>query len=70
MPGKLSDLYADLKSTIVGTKTQKIDAKLDQAVKDIISYKSNSGRAGYIELVKAVISKSTNGYSKIKEGFA
>jgi len=61
MPGKLSDLYADLKSTIVGTKTQKIDAKLDQAVKDIISYKSNSGRAGYIELVKAVISKSTNG---------
>ena len=61
MPGKLSDLYADLKSTIVGTKTQKIDAKLDQAVKDIIAYKSNSGRAGYIELVKAVISKSTNG---------
>jgi len=61
MPKKLSDLYADLKSTIVGTRTQKIDAKLDQAVKDIVAYKSNSGRAGYIELVKAVISKSTNG---------
>ena len=61
MPGKLSDLYADLKSTIVGTRTQKIDAKLDQAVKDIVAYKSNSGRAGYIELVKAVISKSTSG---------
>ena len=57
----LSGLYAKLKSTIVGTKTQKIDLKLDQAVKDIVSYKSQSGRKGYIDLVKAVISKSTNG---------
>ena len=32
----LSDLYAKLKSTIVGTKTQKIDLKLDKAVKDIV----------------------------------
>ena len=57
----LSDLYAKLKSTIVGTKTQKIDLKLDKAVKDIVSYKSQSGRAGYIDLVKAVISKSASG---------
>jgi len=57
----LSDLYAKLKSTIVGTKTQKIDLKLDKAVKDIVSYKSQSGRAGYIDLVKTVISKTTNG---------
>jgi hypothetical protein len=57
----LSDLYAKLKSSIVGTKTQKIDLKLDKAVRDIVSYKSQSGRKGYIDLVKAVISKSTNG---------
>lgn len=61
MAGKLSDIYADLKATIVGTRTQKIDTKLDQAVKDIVAYKSNSGRAGYIELVKKVISNGTRG---------
>jgi len=59
MSNKLTDLYTDLKSTIVGTKTQKIDVALDKAVKDIIKYKSNSGRNGYIDLVKTVIAKST-----------
>jgi len=61
MPNKISQLYADLKSAIVGTKTQKVDTALDKAVKDIISYKSNSGRNGYIDLVKTVISKSAGG---------
>jgi len=56
---KIEDLYAQLKSTLVGTRTQKVDAKLDQATKDIIKYKANSGRLGYINLVKSVISKST-----------
>jgi len=59
MANKLTDLYGDLKSTIVGTKTQKIDIALDKAVKDIIQYKSNSGRNGYIDLVKTVIAKSS-----------
>jgi len=56
---KIEDLYAQLKSTLVGTRTQKVDAKLDQATKDIIKYKANSGRLGYINLVKSVISKSS-----------
>ncbi|MBY9000058.1 MAG: portal protein [Candidatus Heimdallarchaeota archaeon] len=57
---KIEDLYAQLKSTLVGTRTQKVDAKLDQATKDIIKYKANSGRVGYINLVKSVISKTSN----------
>jgi hypothetical protein len=56
---KIEDLYADLKSTLVGTRTQKIDDKLDKATKDIIQYKAHSGRVGYINLVKSVIAKST-----------
>jgi len=61
MAKNLSDLYQDLKSSIVGTKTAKIDAALDKAVKDIVSYKSHSGRNGYIDLVRTVIAKSSNG---------
>ena len=61
MANKLTDLYAQLKSTIVGTTTQKTDAVLDKAVKDIVSYKSHSGRNGYIDLVRTVIAKSTTG---------
>ena len=56
---KIEDLYADLKSTLVGTRTQKIDDKLDKATKDIIQYKAHSGRVGYINLVKSIIAKST-----------
>ena len=48
----LRDTFSKLKTSIVGTKTSGIDAKLDSAVRDIISYKSNSGRNGYIDLVK------------------
>lgn len=54
----LKDTFAKLKTTIVGTKTSEIDAKLDIAVRDIISYKTNSGRNGYIDLVKSLISKN------------
>ena len=53
----LMDTFSKLKTSIVGTKTSGIDAKLDQAVRDIVSYKSNSGRNGYIDLVKSLISK-------------
>jgi hypothetical protein len=61
MANKIEDLYANLKSTLVGTRTQKIDATLDKATKDIIQYKAHSGRVGYINLVKSVIAKSTTG---------
>jgi hypothetical protein len=63
MANKLGDLYTQLKQTIVGTKTQQIDTSLDKAVKDIITYKSHSGRNGYIDLVKSIISKATVGYT-------
>jgi hypothetical protein len=56
---KITDLYNDLKATIVGTKTQKIDDKLDKLTSDIVKYKSHSGRLGYIDLVKSVIAKTT-----------
>ena len=58
---KLTDLYTQLKASIVGTKTQKTDDALDKAVKDIVAYKSHSGRNGYIDLVRTVIAKSTTG---------
>jgi len=56
----ISDLLNKLKTSIVQTQTQDVDAKLDQAVKDIVSFKSNSGRNGYIELVKSLISKNAD----------
>ncbi len=56
----IGDILNKLKTTIVQTQTRKIDAKLDQAVKDITSYKSHSGRNGYIELVRSLISKTSD----------
>jgi hypothetical protein len=58
--GMLRNTFGNLKSSIVGTTTSNIDAKLDLAVKDIISYKSNSNRNSYIELIKSLISKNAN----------
>ncbi len=57
----LRDRFNKLKTSIVGTKTSKIDARLDKAVQDIVSYKSNSGRNGYVDLVKNLISKGSGG---------
>jgi hypothetical protein len=54
----LSDTFDKLKSSVLGVKTTKIDRKLDKAVRDISMYKSQSGRNGYIDLVRSVISKS------------
>ena len=52
--------FNKLKSAIVGTKTADIDVSLDKAIKDITSFKSQSGRLGYIELLKSLISKQGN----------
>lgn len=54
----LSDIFNKLKTSIVGTNTLGIDAKLDNAVKDITAYRSQIGRNGYIELVKNLIAKT------------
>jgi hypothetical protein len=56
----LRDTFDDLKSSILGTTTAKIDVKLDTAFKDIMAYKSRSGRNGYIDLVKRVIGATTD----------
>ena len=56
----IGDTLTKLKSTIVQTQTKKIDAKLDKAVKDIVSYKSNSGRNGYVNMVRHLISKTAD----------
>lgn len=53
----LKDTFFKLKTTVVGTKTAGIDSTLDSAVRDIVAYKSNSGRTGYIDLIKSLISK-------------
>ncbi len=57
---EIQDTFTKLKLAVMGTRTQKIDAKLDQVVKDISAYRSNSGRNGYIDLVKSLISKNAN----------
>ena len=59
----LKDNFEALKKTIVGTKTTNIDAKLDQAVTTITNFKSQSGRSGYIDLVRNLISKSTGNFN-------
>jgi len=56
----IGDTLNKLKTTIIQTQTKKIDAKLDSAVKDIASYKSNSGQSGYIQLVRSLISKTAD----------
>lgn len=54
----LSDTFDKLKSSVLGVKTTKVDKRLDKAVRDISMYKSQSGRNGYIDLVRSVIAKS------------
>jgi len=56
----LKDVYSNLKTAIISTTTTKIDAKLDKAVKSIASYKTQSGRNGYIELVRSLVSKTAD----------
>jgi len=57
----IKDIYDKLKTTIVGTRTSDVDAKLDNAVKDIVSFRTNIGRNGYIDLIRNLISKSGAG---------
>jgi len=57
------DSLSKLKVAVVGTKTAELDKKLDQAVKDIISYRSSSNQLSYIDLVKNIISKEVSSTS-------
>jgi len=56
----IADTLNKLKTTVVRTQTSKIDAKLDKAVQDIVALKSHSGRNGYVELVRSIISKTAD----------
>jgi len=56
----ISDVINKLKTTVIQTKTSAIDAKLDAAVDDIVSYRSNSGRNGYIDIVRNLIAKNAD----------
>jgi len=53
----IKDRFTQLKTSIFGVRTADIDQKLDKAVKDISLYKSQSGRNGYIDLVRSILSK-------------
>lgn len=54
----LKDIFGQLKTAIVGTKTSNIDKSLDVAVSDIIDLKTNNGKSNYIEILKSLIVKS------------
>ncbi len=56
----INSVLDKLKSTIIQTKTHKIDAKLDKAVADIVSYRSNSGRNGYIDIVRNLVAQNAD----------
>lgn len=56
----LQDVFSKLKNAVIGTSTTKIDDSLDKAVKDIAAYKTQSGRLGYIELLKNLINKQSS----------
>jgi len=49
-----------IKGSVVKTQSQRIDNKLDDAVKDISTYKSHGGRNSYISLIKSLISKTAD----------
>jgi len=57
------DSLNKLKIAVVGTKTAQVDKKLDQAVKDIISYRTSSNQLSYIDLVKNIIAKQVSNSS-------
>jgi len=58
--------FDDLKATLIGVKSSTVDSDLDQSIEDILSYRSNSGRVGYIDYLQTLISKSANNLQSFK----
>lgn len=58
--------YEDIKSLIVGVKSTNTDGELDDAIKDILSYRSNSGRVGYVDYLQTLIAKSADNLKTFK----
>lgn len=63
----LKSAFDSLKNTIIGSKTNTIDNSLDKAVKDITSYKTQTGRLGYIELIKSMINKQGSNFINLQQ---
>ena len=54
---KLIDIYNNLKTTVIGTKTIQIDKDLDSSLDTILKYSSQTTRNNYIELLKDIVNK-------------
>ncbi len=63
------DNYNKLKTMMLKTKTSDIDLDLDLAVKDITSYKNQSGSSGYVDLIKHLISAQSSSIGKTQNLF-
>lgn len=53
----ISDVFNNLKTSIIGTKTSEIDAQIDSAFKNIKNISSSTDRNQYIDVMKDVVSK-------------
>ena len=58
--------FNDIKALLINVKTSKIDDTLDNSIKDILSYRSNSGRVGYVDYLQTLISKSATNIESFK----
>jgi hypothetical protein len=58
--------FNDIKALLINVKTSKIDDTLDNSIKDILSYRSNSGRVGYVDYLQTLISKSASNMESFK----
>lgn len=53
----IKDTFDKLKKTVINTDTDATDKKLDQAIKDISSYRTKNSSKSYIDLIKNLMSK-------------
>jgi len=58
--------FDDLKSSLIGVKSSEVDSDLDKSIEDILTYRSNSGRVGYIDYLQTMISKSATNLQSFK----
>ena len=54
----LVDIFSNLKTSIMGTKSADIDRSIDKSLSMISKYSSSTSRNNYIELLKNMFSNS------------
>jgi len=64
----VKDSFEKLRKTILNTSTEDIDKSLDQAIKDISSFRQTTTSKSYINLVKNLISKQFGNSFSFKQG--